>query len=85
MAQSLNSKTKTLSLENKAIFKTIIKKKFGLTNQQISERYQGRTDWALNHEVFLENCLEEIANGKFAIKRTEEIFDLAGINYPVNV
>lgn len=83
MATSLSSKTKTLSVENRQIFMSIAKKKFGLTTNQYRDRVLGRVDWALNQEVFLETCLEEIGGGKYQIKRTEEIFDLAGIPYPV--
>lgn len=83
MANSLSSKTKTLSNENRQIFMKIAKTKFGLTTNQFRDRILGRVDWSLKHEAFLHTCLEENGNNKWQLKRTEAVFDLAGIPYPL--
>ena len=83
MSYSLSAKIKTLSFENRNLFKKLAMKKFSLSEDQYQERVLGRTDWAFNHEVILEDFLEEMENGKWKIKRNEETYSLLGIAFPV--
>lgn len=84
MANKLSVKTKTLSIENRMIFMQIAKNKFGLTTNQYRARILGRVDWSLNQEIFLNSCLVPLNNGKYEIKQSQEVLDLAGITYPIN-
>lgn len=83
MTITTQQKIKLLSLEDRDILRKAVIKKFKLTDNSYTQRVQDITPFSLEQRILIDSWLEEKSNGRYQLRASEALLDLAGIPYPV--
>ncbi len=84
MKETIRKMYDDLSTADKQIFREMVMKKFDLGEDAVYNRLKGfRTSFSFKEANTVANWFELNEKQKYCLKSNEEVFDLAGIPYPV--
>ncbi len=86
MKESIREMYNGLSKSDRKTFREMVMKKFDLGEDAVFNRLKGiRTPFSFKEAYIIANWFEVNSAGKYQLKANEEVFDLAGIPYPVEL